>query len=99
MSSGLETKLIHHRLSTCSKSCPMGAPKFLRLGTAALRRLFFVKLPVEQLLQFRDGGRGVMTFGMDGEAAAGTGGEHHQAHDALAVDLFAVLLDEDVAMK
>ena len=34
---------------------------------------------------------------MEGDFAAGTGGEHHQAHDTLAVDFFAVLFDKNVA--
>ena len=36
---------------------------------------------------------------VQGQFAAGAGGEHHQAHDALAVDFFAVLFHEDVAGK
>ena len=43
--------------------------------------------------------RGVRAFDVQGEFAAGAGGEHHQAHDAFAVDLFAVFFHKDVARK
>jgi len=36
-------------------------------------------------------------MGVNGQGAAGTGGEHHQTHDAFAVNFFAVFLDEDFA--
>ena len=36
---------------------------------------------------------------MNGEFAAGPGGEHHQAHDAFAVHLFTIFLDENLAIK
>ena len=41
----------------------------------------------------------IVAFGVDGQFAARAGGQHHQAHDALAVDLLAVFLDKDVAVK
>src|SRR6185437_13129363 len=61
--------------------------------------LLLVELAMEKVFQFGDGGGGVVAFGVDGQFAAGTRGEHHQAHDAFAVHLFAILLDEDVATE
>src|SRR5208283_163912 len=40
---------------------------------------------------------GVVAFAMNDNVAARPGGEHHEAHDAFAVDLFAVLFDEVAA--
>jgi hypothetical protein len=40
-----------------------------------------------------------MALGIDGDFAAGPGGQHHQAHNAFAVHLLAVLFHEDVATK
>ena len=45
------------------------------------------------------GFRVVFTIGVNADFAAGAGGQHHQAHDALAVDRLAVLLDEHFAVK
>ena len=58
-----------------------------------------VELPLEQTLQFGNGLSRVRAFGVDGQSAAGPGGQHHQAHDALAVDGFAVLFHEDVSLE
>lgn len=62
-----------------------------------VRKLFLVKLALEQRLDLSHSGVGVLAIGMDGEFAARAGGQHHQAHDAFAVHLLAILLDEDIA--
>src|ERR1035441_7231708 len=59
----------------------------------------FVELAVHEGFNLGQGLRGVMAVGVDGDCAARTGGQHHQAHDAFAVDLLAVLFHEDVAAK
>src|ERR1035437_1677084 len=60
---------------------------------------FLIKLALDEGFEFGDGGVGVHTFDVQGDFAAGAGGEHHQAHDALAVDFFAVLFHEYVAAE
>ena len=42
---------------------------------------------------------GVFSVGADFENRAVTGGQHHEAHDTLAIDAFIVLLDDDIAGK
>lgn len=44
-------------------------------------------------------GVGVGAIGAYGDDRAVAGGEHHQAHDALAIDFLAILLDEDVGLE
>ncbi len=62
-------------------------------------RSVLVELAVDEGFEFGERLVGVVALGVDGDSAAGVGGQHHQAHDALAVDLFAVLFHEDVAAK
>src|SRR2546421_12611208 len=58
-----------------------------------------VEFPFEQRLQFMNGVSGIPSFGKDNQFAARTGREHHQTHNALAVDSFAVLFDKNLAIK
>ena len=58
--------------------------------------LFLVELAVHEVFQFADGGVGVCAFDVESDFAAGAGCEHHQTHDALAVNLFTVLFNEDI---
>jgi len=58
---------------------------------------FLVEFPFHQLLDRGDRLSGVRSVGLHDDFAAGAGREHHQAHDALAVDGLAVLLHEDIA--
>jgi hypothetical protein len=58
-----------------------------------------VKLAFDQGFDLGEGLVGVVAFAMDDDFAARSGGQHHQTHDAFAVDLFAVLFDEDAAGK
>src|SRR6266404_5108956 len=59
----------------------------------------FVEFAANKVFQLGEGLGGVVAVGVDSEFAAGTGGQHHQAHDALAVDLVAVFFDEDFATE
>ena len=69
----------------------------VRRGREVRELLFLVKLPQDQGFEFGQDGGGVVALDVEGDFAAGAGGQHHQAHDALAVDLFAVLFHKDVA--
>ena len=62
-------------------------------------RLTPLKLAFHQGFDFSDGLQRVVPSTCSSQFAAGPGGEHHQAHDALAVDLFAVLFHEDLQAK
>ena len=64
--------------------------------TAIVRR-FFVELALKQCFQLPHRRLGVRSLGDDDEFGALARRQHHQSHDALAIDLFAVLLDGDVA--
>ena len=59
--------------------------------------LILVEVSGEKFLKFADGALGVGAFGGDVEFAAWAGGEHHKAHDTLAVDDLPVFFDEDIA--
>src|SRR5438552_17136364 len=61
--------------------------------------LILVELPVDQGVQFVDRFRGVFTLGTNRQFAARPGRQHHQAHDAFAIHLLAVLLDVNVALE
>src|SRR5438046_10423183 len=62
-------------------------------------RSVLVKLPSDdQAFQIIDGFGGVVAFGMNGQFAARTGGEHHQAHDAFAVHFLTVLFHRNLAL-
>ena len=54
-----------------------------------------IKLALDEGLDLHEGLLGVGAAGVDGEFAAGAGGEHHEADDAFAVDFFAVLFHKD----
>ena len=45
-----------------------------------------------------DGGVGFGALGFDLDAAAGAGGQHHQAHDGAGIDGLAVLGDADLGV-
>src|SRR5437867_4074517 len=63
------------------------------------RPSLFVEFAADERFQLIKGLRRILAVSMDGEFAAGSGGEHHQSHDALPVDLVAILLDEDFAIE
>lgn len=42
---------------------------------------------------------GIFAARLEAQAAAGTGREHHEPHDTLAVDAFPVLLDDDLTLE
>src|ERR1700704_4170460 len=58
-------------------------------------RSVFVELLLDQLFELFHHLVGVRSFATNGELRSLARGEHHQAHDALAVDLFAFLLHPD----
>ena len=46
-----------------------------------------------------EGGIGIRAVSTDGNDGAVTGGEHHQAHDALAIDFLSILFNEDIRLE
>ena len=61
--------------------------------------LFLIKLSFDEGFEFGDGLQCVRAAGVDDQSAARPGGEHHQTHDAFAVDFFAVLFHENFGRK
>lgn len=59
----------------------------------------FLELAGDEILKGGHRGIGVRTVGADGDDGAVAGGEHHQAHDALAIDFLTILLNEDVRLE
>lgn len=59
----------------------------------------FVEFPGEKGLEFHQHLRGVFAGGEKLDFGAPGGGEHHEAHDALAVNLFLVLFDEHLGFE
>ena len=59
----------------------------------------FLELASDQVGDGVERGVGVGAIGAYGDDRAVAGGEHHQAHDALAIDFLAILLDEDVGLE
>ena len=51
------------------------------------------------MLQFLHEQGGIIPLGGDSQDGALSGGQHHESHDALAVHLLLVLLDEDLGLK
>ena len=61
--------------------------------------LFLVKLSLDEGFDFSDGLSGVCAANVQDQFTAGAGGEHHQAHDAFAVDFFTVLFNKNFSRK
>jgi hypothetical protein len=61
--------------------------------------LFLVKLSPDEGFEFGNGLLCVRAANIQGQFAAGAGGEHHQAHDAFAIDFFTVLFDVNFGHK
>lgn len=59
----------------------------------------FLELAGNQVSDGGDGGIGVQSFRADSDHRAVAGGEHHQAHDAFAINFLAVLFNEDIRFK
>src|SRR3989440_7530111 len=83
----------------CGYSTRSVTPRLTRNGTASWgshsHRL--VETLLEEIRE-RGGARlGLVAFGTDGDRRAFRGGEHQDAHDALAVHFLAVLHQGDVA--
>jgi hypothetical protein len=57
----------------------------------------FVEFASHEGFDFIESLMAILAFTGDLQFAAGTGGQHHQPHNALAVDLLAVLIDQDIA--
>ena len=81
------------------RSSGEGREKFQITKLKSKTRSFLVKLAFDERFNLGDGLGRIVAVGMDGEFAAGAGGEHHQSHYAFAVDFFAVLFHEDVARE
>src|SRR4051812_34371803 len=62
-------------------------------------RSILVELALQQCFDFMDGMSCIAAFGQNEQFAARPGGEHHQAHDALAIDPLTVLLDENLTIE
>src|SRR5690606_33813138 len=54
---------------------------------------------LHELDELLDGGQRVLAAGPDGDLAAVLGGQHHHAHDALAVDLEVILADPHIGAE
>jgi len=61
------------------------------------RRLIFLEIPVDEVFDGGEGGFCVVAFSADNEDGPVAGGEHHEAHDAFAIDLLTVFFDGDIA--
>lgn len=69
-------------------------------GSVASPRSGFVKSPAtDEGFQFGQGLGGVLPLDMDGQFAAGAGGQHHQRQHALATHLLTVFFHQNVAAK
>src|SRR5580704_10652561 len=68
-------------------------------GMRLRRRSRLVELAIDQLLDRPEGFVTILALAGNHEFGPRTGGQHHQAHDALAVNLFAVLFNHDFAGK
>src|SRR5262245_57696784 len=75
---------------------------------ASLRRGPRTRLDASVLVEFPDRHQflnrlqrrlGIASIGLDADPAARCGRQHHQAHNALAIDALAVLLDKDLALE
>src|ERR1700761_7687642 len=75
------------------------SPKWRNFSLEAQQPLFLVKLPLDERFEFGDGLRAVGAADMEDNFAAGAGRQHHQAHNAFAVDFFAVLFHENIARE
>src|ERR1700722_1484974 len=77
------------------------SPKWKNFATfrASPRLLFFVKLPLDERFQIGDGLGGISAANMQRHFTAGAGGEHHQAHDAFAVNFFPILFHKNITLK
>src|SRR5262245_52762330 len=58
-----------------------------------------VELAADEHLDLDNSPSRIVTLGVQEQFAARAGCEHHQAHDAFAIDLLAIFLDENVAIK
>jgi hypothetical protein len=61
--------------------------------------LFLVKLSLDEGFDFSNGLLRVVTANVQDQFAAGAGGEHHQSHDAFAIDFFTVLFNKNFGRK
>src|SRR5687767_8568678 len=88
------------RLDATSTARPMATPRETgRPNTWIVILLTFAELVLDQCAQGVHRCLLVLTVGLDFDLAAGTGGQHHHAHDALGVDAAAVAAHVNVALK
>ena len=73
-------------------------PKNPKMESPAMREspLFLAETGFDQILNLGDGFFGVGPLGVDRELRALAGGEHHEAHDALAIHALAVFFHPDL---
>src|SRR5438034_10325104 len=93
---------------------PSCAPNFCSSSALKLRRakcatyftsrsvaaiLLLVEVSLDQSFQLDHRARRIFSFSQKQQFAAWPCGEHHQAHDALAIDALAILLDVNLALE
>ena len=59
----------------------------------------FLELAGDEVGDRFERGVGVRAVGTNGDDGTVAGGQHHQAHDALAIDFLAILLNKNVRLK
>src|ERR1043166_7271222 len=61
--------------------------------------LVLIKFVFNERLDLREGLGRIVAVSVNGQFASRAGGEHHQTHNALAIDFLTVLLDKNIAPK
>src|SRR5438270_7933752 len=74
---------------------PFSPSPLIRRRVARLS--IFVKARLDELLNFIERPGGIRSFAADLQFRALPGGQHHQSHNAFAIDLFIFFFDPDVA--
>jgi hypothetical protein len=96
------TKSNNHREYRGRKGRVKGFPAVnpaVEVASTARTRSLLVELAPHQRFQFVHRLLGMLALGVDMEFAAGTGGEHHHPHNALAINDLAVFFDENLTPK
>src|SRR5207249_5189309 len=70
-----------------------------RWATYLMSISLFIELPPDEGFELGQRLGSIVAVRVDGQFTAGAGGQHHQTHDALAVDLLAILFHKDLAIK
>jgi hypothetical protein len=83
-----------------------GKQPFTDVSRLELRRIplenteggsILIETPLDEFFDLLEGGFGIGALASDAKLRSLAGGEHHKAHDAFAVDLFAVPFHPNIA--